>query len=382
MLSIKLAIKNLLGAGLRTFLNVFILSVAFVVIIMQNGFIQGWNKQARHDTIEWEYGQGQYWQDNYDPMDPFTFQDAHATIPSELVEARKEGNAAPVLITQATVYPEGRMQSIILKGIEPGQKTLAIPSSELVSDGEEIPAILGSRMALSIKAEVGDNLLVRWRDANGMFDAREVKIKHIFSTNVPAIDLMQIWIPLEKLQEMLDLGDEATYIAIENESEAYKNISGWEFQDLDALLYDMNEMIKGKSVGNAIMYLILLSLALLAVFDTQVLSIFRRQKEIGMFIAMGMTRRQVISIFTVEGTMHAIMALFLGALWGTPLLLWIKKVGLKMPEGTDQMGLPITESIIPAYSLVLVLISVVLVTITTAIVSYMPARKIAKNESQ
>jgi ABC-type antimicrobial peptide transport system permease subunit len=49
-----------------------------------------------------------------------------------------------------------------------------------------------------------------------------------------------------------------------------------------------------------------------------------------------------------------------------------------MPEGVDQMGIPITESIIPAYSLGLVLSSLIIVTITTAIVSYMPARKISK----
>ncbi|MCA1746907.1 MAG: hypothetical protein LC655_04365, partial [Bacteroidales bacterium] len=99
MLAIKLAIKNLLGAGLRTFLNVFILSVAFVTIIMQNGFIQGWNKQAKVDVVEWQYGQGQYWHENYDPYDPFTFQEAHAAIPEKLNSAREKGAVAPILIT-------------------------------------------------------------------------------------------------------------------------------------------------------------------------------------------------------------------------------------------------------------------------------------------
>ncbi|HKK62221.1 MAG TPA: FtsX-like permease family protein [Bacteroidales bacterium] len=378
MLAIKLAIKNLLGAGLRTFLNVFILSVAFVVIIMQNGFIQGWNKQARTDVIDWQYGEGQYWQEDYDPYDPFTLKDAHAPIPAELEQPRSEGQIAPVLVTQATVYPEGRLKTVLLKGIDPSQKTLEIPTKKLEGAHELVPAILGSRMAMNIKVDVGDLLLVRWRDANGMFDAREVVIAGLFSTDVPAIDLNQVWIPLNDLQHMMDMGNEATYISVETELLGNKDLPGWKFQDLDALLYDMDQMIKSKSAGNAIMYLILLALALLAIFDTQVLSIFRRQKEIGTFIAMGMTRRQVIGVFTVEGTMHAILALIVGAIWGAPLLMKLKKTGLPMPEGYDQMGLPLSDSIIPAYSLGLILFSVVVVTITTAIVSYMPARKIAK----
>ena len=137
-------------------------------------------------------------------------------------------------------------------------------------------------------------------------------------------------------------------------------------------------MIKMKSTGGSIFYLIILALALLAVFDTQVLSIFRRQREIGTYIALGMTKKQVVGIFTVEGGMHAILAVVLGALYGFPLLLWTQKSGIKMPEGTDDFGMAAAEHMYPYYSLALVLGSIVLVMIATTIVSYMPSRKISK----
>lgn len=378
MLAIKLAIKNLFGAGFRTFLNVFILSVAYVVIIMQNGLIQGWNKQAKRDTIEWEYGQGQYRHQAYDPFDPFTYEDAHAKIPEQLIPSFEKGNIASVLISQATIYPEGRLKSIVLKGINSEQNVIALPSKKLVAEEDVIPAIIGSRMAVDIKANVGDMVLVRWRDVSGMFDAVEVKITEVFHTNVPSIDMGQIWIPLKNMQSMMNVNNEATFIITKNETDNGLDIEGWDFWNHSDLMADMNEMIKSKSIGNAVFYLILLALALLAIFDTQVLSVFRRQKEIGTFIAMGMTRKQVIAVFTVEGTMHAIMAMVVGAVWGTPILLKLRQIGFKMPEGTDQMGLPISESIIPAYSVGLVIGTVILVTLTTAIVSYMPTRKIAK----
>lgn len=61
MIALKLAYRNLLGAGLRTWLNVIVLSFSFVVIIWQRGLLEGWDRQARRDMIDWEIGGGQYW---------------------------------------------------------------------------------------------------------------------------------------------------------------------------------------------------------------------------------------------------------------------------------------------------------------------------------
>jgi hypothetical protein len=80
----KLALRNLLGAGLRTWLNVVVLSFAFVVIIWTQGLYQGMNDQAERASVDAILGGGQYWQENYDPLDVLSLEDAHAVIPEEL----------------------------------------------------------------------------------------------------------------------------------------------------------------------------------------------------------------------------------------------------------------------------------------------------------
>jgi ABC-type lipoprotein release transport system permease subunit len=378
MIAFKLAYKNLVGAGLRTLLIVFVLSLAYVLIIYMNGLYQGWDRQARIETIAWEVAEGQYWHDMYDPYDPMTLVDAHAPIPGELEVLAAEGKAAPVLITQATIYPEGRMMGVMLRGIDTRQKLLSIPTDELDPDSEEITALLGSRMAKSAGLNIGDYLLIRWRDVNGTFDATEIKISGIFNCQVPAIDQGQVWIPLKTLQQITGMQGEATMVVMSQVPEEGSSLNGWEFQGHDILFKELEAMIQSKTVGGSIFYTIILALALLAVFDTQVLSIFRRQREIGTYIAMGMTRKEVVGIFTVEGGMHAILAVLLGALYGFPLLLWTQKTGIKMPEGSDDFGMAAAEHLYPYYSLALVIGSVILVMLATTIVSYMPSRKITK----
>jgi ABC-type lipoprotein release transport system permease subunit len=378
MIAFKLAYKNLMGAGLRTLLIVFVLSLAYVLIIYMNGIYQGWDRQARIETIAWEVAEGQYWQDLYDPYDPMTLIDAHAPVPTELEAKAAEGKAAPVLITQATIYPEGRMMGVMLKGIDYRQKIISLPTDKLDPGSEEITAIVGQRLAKSAGVEVGDYLLIRWRDVHGTFDATDVLITGIFNTQVPAVDQGQVWIPLQTLQEITGMQGEATMVVVDEVPEEGIQISGWDFKGHDFLFRELEEMIKTKTVGGSIFYLIILALALLAVFDTQVLSIFRRQREIGTYIAMGMTRKQVVGIFTVEGGMHAILAVILGAVYGFPLLLWTQKAGIKMPEGTDEFGMAAAEHMYPYYSLALIIGTVILVMLATTIVSYMPSRKISK----
>jgi len=378
MLALKLAYRNLVGAGLRTLLNVIVLSFSFVVIIWHKGIINGWDQQARRDTIEWEIGGGQYWQENYDPYDPFALEESHARLSDVAEQAVTAGKLTPILISQATMYPEGRIQNILLKGIDPGQQIIELPSSKLVTDNGDIPAMIGTRNAKNSKLSVGDYVTVRWRDVNGTFDAVEVRITHIFKTNVPTLDVGVLWIPLKKHQEMMQLEGEATILVSAQETGFTRPISGWNFKDHYFLLAEIREMIEMKSIGGYIFFLILISLAMLAIFDTQVLSIFRRQKEIGTHIALGMTQGQVITLFTVEGAMHSIMAAIMAAIYGFPLLAYQASVGWTMPGSADDYGLTIAETIYPAYSAGLVFGTTLIVLITTTIVSYLPTRRISK----
>lgn len=379
MLTPKLAFRNVLGAGLRTWLNVAVLSMAYFLIIWQQGLLEGWNQQARRDMIDWEIGGGQYWHENYDPYDPFTIRESHAPLPEKLSGNTPGSPVAPVLISQGTIYPQGRMKNVLLKGIRPDQKALSLPTEFLKKDTGEIPLLIGTRMAKSTNLAVGDVVTVRWRDANGTFDASEGEVARIMKTNVPTIDQGILWIPLDRLQRMLQMPEEATMIVLGQEGNGpAPDIPGWVFRDRKFLLRDITDLIRFKSISGYVMYGILLSLALLAIFDTQVLAVFRRRREIGTLMALGMTRSQVIGLFTLEGALHGILAAMTGAAYGIPILRWQALHGFALPKATDTLGLAIAERTFPIYSAGLVLGTTSIVLLTVTIVSFMPAHRIAR----
>ena len=377
MVIIKLAFRNLVGAGLRTWLNVGVLSFTYVLIIWHQGLFSGMYQQASRDVIKDEAGGGQYWVEGYDPFDPFTLEESHATIPEALSGLVANQRAAPILIRQGTIYPQGRVQAALIKGIDPQQTILDIPTAALNRKDVELPAMVGKIMAAKNNLKVGDTLTLRWRDVHGTFDAADAEIVAIMQTNVPTMDLGQLWIPLERLRHMSHLEDQATLIVVDQKPFAHADQAGWHFKGHDDLLKDIQAMIKSKRAGSAIMYAILLFLSMLAIFDTQVLSIFRRRKEIGTLMALGMVRAKVITLFTLEGMLHGLLGIAAAALYGVPVLIITASKGIPMPSTAEEYGYALTTRLFPIYSIGLIGLTLAIVMLTVTIVSYLPSRKIS-----
>ncbi len=371
-LAFHLAYKNLMGAGLRTWLNAGVLSFAFVVIIFYNGLIDGWNEQAKIDGINWDYGYGHLLNDAYDAYDPFSIEDGHGILAKD-----KQENLTPILIQQGNIYPNGRMMATRIKGIDPNQKILRLPTELLNSSKAQIPVIIGKRMAESAKVKMGDELLLRWRDKNGTYDATTVTIAGIFDSTVPFVDGGQIWMSIDQLREMTLLQNETTYL-VANENYEHVETSGWNFESQKYLMREQTKLINTKKISGSILYGVLMTLGLLAIFDTQVLSIFRRQKEIGTYIALGMTRWQVVRMFTAEGGMYSVFATILGAIYGIPILWYLAAKGIGFGGMGSDMGVIISERTYPVYGLGLIFGTILVVVLSATIVSFMPARKIAR----
>ncbi|GBR72721.1 lipoprotein releasing system permease protein [Candidatus Termititenax aidoneus] len=375
----KLALRNLLGGGLRTWLNAFILSVSFVIIIGCQGLYKGMARQMEHLAVGSYYGGGQYWQANYDPFDTLTLDDAHGRLPDALQKMSAAGQAVPVLKRQATLYAQNRVLNITLNGIKQEQTIIDIPTARLRDTGHAIPAIIGDAMAKSAGLQQGDTAVLRWRNAHGTFDANEIYIAAIMNTQVGVIDQGQVWIALDVMQKITVLPDEATLVITAQGSAPPRgaDAGNWVFRNQDFLLTDERNMMTSEYIEGGIMYAVFLFLAMLGIFDTQILAIYHRIKEMGTMLALGITKNDLIWIFTLEGALHSLLAAGLAFIYGTPLLIWFDRIGFSMAD-MDQFGLALGDTIYPVFTPGIIIGTAILIFALTAFVSYLPCRRIAK----
>ena len=377
----KIAIKNLLGAKLRTWLNVFVTALSFFMIILFSAMYDGMREHAKQVTIDTEIAGGAYWHPEYDPLDPMTFEDAHAIPPSAVKALVNQGKASPVLVSQASIYPNGRIMPVIMKGITPEQNIVNMPTQMLAGHEEvTIPVLIGRSMANDAKLEVGDAFTIRWLDANRTYDADEGTVVHIMDTENFKLDMGHIWVPLEKAQTMLAMEEEATYVTYAEGLSIVENKGDWIPRDVKYLIRDMEALIEADEPNAAIMYIILLCFAGMGIFNAQVLSIFRRGKEIGTLMALGMTRSRVVGLFTLEGGLNALLAGIMTVIFFGPLLWYfgVNGIWLGVDYSDGSMGLIVEKYLIPVYSVGLIITTTIVVSIIVLIVSYLPSRRIAR----
>jgi len=375
----KIAIKNLLGAKLRTWLNVFVTSISFFMIIFMSGMYDGMREHAKQVSIDTEISGGAYWHPQYDPMDPMTFEDAHTVPPSAISALIERDLAFGVLVSQASIYPGGRMMPVIMKGIPPNQEIINLPTKSLSTQIKSlIPVLIGRGMANYTKLDVGDSFMIRWLDANRAYDADEGIVVHIMDTENFKVDIGQIWVPLDRAQAMLDMKGEATYITYAEGLSVLDDYGDWILRDVKYLIRDMEALIEADEPNAAVMYIILLALAAMGIFNAQVLSIFRRRKEIGTLMALGMTRTRVVGLFTLEGGLNALLATIMTVILFGPLLWYFGAFGIPLPIDYTDMGLIIARRLIPVYSISLFISTTGIISIIVLFVSYMPSRRIAK----
>ncbi len=377
----KIAIKNLLGARLRTWLNVFVTSISFFMIIFMSAMYDGMREHAMQVSIDTEIAGGAYWHPEYDPHDPMTFEDAHSIPPEAVQEFVNNKKAVPVLVSQASVYPNGRIMPVIMKGISPEQNIVNLPTETMAGHDESaIPVLIGRGMANYAKLGVGDFFSIRWLDANRTYDADEGIVVYIMDTENFKVDMGHIWIPLERAQTMLAMESEATYVIYSKGVAPVKNSGGWIPRDVQYLIRDMEALIEADEPNARIIYVILLTLAAMGIFNAQILSIFRRSKEIGTLMALGMTRSRVVGLFTLEGSLNAFLAVIMTVIIFGPVLWYFGVYGINL--GIDysegQMGIIMAKRLIPVYSIGLLISTTIIVSIIVLIVSYMPSRRIAK----
>ena len=377
----KIAIKNLLGAKLRTWLNVFVTALSFFMIILFSAMYDGMREHAKQVIIDTEIGGGAYWHPEYDPLDPMTFEDAHSIIPRDLKLLVDQKKAVPVLVSQASIYPNGRIMPVIMKGITPEQNIVNMPTQMLVGHEEvTIPVLIGRGMAKDANLEVGDAFTIRWLDADRTYDADEGTVVHIMDTENFKLDMGHIWVPLKKAQTMLAMEEEATYVTYAEGLSVVKNKHDWIPRDVKYLIRDMEALIKADEPNAAIMYIILLCFAAMGIFNAQVLSIFRRGREIGTLMALGMTRTRVVGLFTLEGGLNAFLAAIMTVILFGPLLWYFGNNGiwLGVDYSDGAMGIIVEKYLIPVYSVGLVVTTTIIVSIIVLIVSYLPSRRIAR----
>ena len=105
--------------------------------------------------------------------------------------------------------------------------------------------------------------------------------------------------------------------------------------------------------------------------------VLERTREIGIFLSMGMPSSRILGLFLVEGTLLGFFGSAIGALAGLGVNFAISKTGLDMTGAMAGFSWPLDNVIRPSVGLGPILVGVLMGTVVSAAVAYLPSRKAA-----
>jgi ABC-type lipoprotein release transport system permease subunit len=243
-----------------------------------------------------------------------------------------------------------------------------------VKPGEMIPAVVGVKMARKAHLKKGDTVVLKWRDKGGAVDARDILIVDVGDIINPRIDDGVVWLRLDHLRSMTGREGEVSWVAVR---EYLGPVQGFEFQGIEILMSDLLALLRQDRINSKILWGILMVLVCTSVFNTQILNIFKRQKEIGTLMALGMEPKRIVSIFTLEGVLGALWALVLAVVLGVPFFIWFHGVGFDVTH-LSEASFPIRETIYPDYQPREILVSVSIVLALSIASAWVPVRKVTR----
>lgn len=373
----KIALKNFYRQGMRAFLNVLVTALTLIAIIFNMSLLNGFQVQAIRNMVSTDVAAGHYLVPGFDLLTPTEWED-HTSIVPENLKQMPHSEKAEVLIQQGQIFPNNRLYPVQLRGIEIGQTLLKLPLDALKSQpekvGETIPVILGLKMAEKAHLRKGDSVVVKWRDRFGAVDARDAAIVDVVRFLNPRLDAGVVWLRLDHLREMTRREGEISWVAV---NRYQGSVDHTEFKSIDELMSDLLTLLKNDRRNSKIVWVILIFLAGISIFNTQILNVFKRQKEVGTLMALGMSSRQIVGMFTLEGSIAAFAALIVAAVIGVPFFLWYQSVGFDVSH-LKETTIPVQETIYLDIRPLEVVVSAITIVMIMIAVAWLPVRKISR----
>ena len=401
---LKLAAKNVTRNRKRSVITFGAVAVGLLFMVFGLGLMLGIGKQSERNLIDMETGHIKlfapgYWENrNQEPL-AYVLDDVDSLFVALQNIPGVQG------VTPRIVFPaflNDGINDFPCLGIgmdltQEGEGVFRLRESVVQGSYlslEEDGILVGQGVAEVFEKGVGDFLTVLARTRYDAIQAYDLPIVGILRTGNPNIDRNAFYVSLALAQALLDMGGEATEIAVRlDRGERLDGVVARIEQRLkqDGLAGSIfswrklaEDFLKFKAVkegGMGVMVAILVFLTAVGIANTMVMASFERTREIGMMMGLGMKASQVRWMFLLEGGLLGAVGGGLGCILGGALTYYFQVYGISIAMyGNMDIGYPVRDAMYTQLSTVVVLGSFLFGILVSVVASLYPAWRASRLE--
>lgn len=258
--------------------------------------------------------------------------------------------------------------------------------------------VMGKSLAERLGVKLGDSIILSAQTRYGSQNADYFRIVGLLSTGDPLIDTGAIFITYAAANDFLDLGGLVTEMDVSLKPAA--NLSGMErnasrvatqigsaFPTLRP--YTFQELAKGflqilkvKRIWTYMIVFIILLIAAVGIANSVLMSVYERIREVGVLKALGLRRREVLWMFTLEGLAVGLLGSLLGAAFGLACDWFLVTVGIPIGKAGESLsasaGMAYGSTLYGAWNGGTVIFAVLFGLVIALVAAIIPARRAAK----
>jgi len=253
--------------------------------------------------------------------------------------------------------------------------------------------LLSAGLAKELGMGVGEKLTLLTKNKYMGMSGMTFLVTGIVRFQVAGFNESFFLMPIDTAARFLKMDDEATEILVrladDRQVDAFVQrargiLSNMGRTDLSAQPWTKLGMIYGmiRYAQNIydIFALIFFLLASTVIFNTTMMVIYERMREIGTVAAMGMTPREIVRLFFLEAFYIGAIASFIGVLIGVGITLPLSRTGINVGAVTEGVDMELSSIIYPQLNIRSTVFVFFYATAIASLASFIPSRKAAKIE--
>jgi lipoprotein-releasing system permease protein len=322
-----IAIRHLTSRRRQTLFSVLAVGLAVLLLMWSQAVMVGFTEEMYSKTVDRMMPHV-----TVEPQEGDDYIYLYRKLIEDINEIDGVIGISPVLTGPATFEYKGKNKNVVMQGIRvEGHDSVMYINDDIIEgsfrDLEVSPntVVVGDALAEKLDVEIGDTIDASFPEAN----PANLKVVGIYDSGTPMDETLAIT-SLSTAQDFLDVSNVVTTILVRvDDRERAQAISdridtighpasGWKETNPEII-----QTLKMEGISNAITLSLIVIIASFGIVSTLFMVVMEKTKEIGMLMAMGVSRRSILIIFVMESGILGLLGALMGVILGATLAIYM-----------------------------------------------------------
>jgi putative ABC transport system permease protein len=391
-----LGVRNILRNGRRSLVTVLAISFGFASINLFSGYIHNVYAGLAEQAIRGErlgdltiMKKGAMQNGKLEP-EKYLFSSADLQRIRKVLGADPDVGLTTTKLSVSGLISNGKVSTIFIgEGMVPEDAVKLNGNFRKDRGGLLDPAapeagLVATDLARMLKLKPAQYATLLVSTISGQTNAMDLEMLNTFNTGNAGTNDKFLLLPLKFVQQLLSTDGADRVVVMLRDGDRLDEARARIGAELAAAGFDV-ELYSWKDLSDfynqvhrlfnmifAFIFAIVLIVVLMSIINTTTMSVVERTREIGTLRALGMNRRQVSLLFTVEGVQLALLGGAIGVLLTLAVGAGVNLIGFSYvpPNGSDAVHLLI-DFVPPVMTMVFLLLAVV-----ASVAAFIPARRV------